>query len=223
MIRTLRIMIIAASATATLASCATMPQQAASRTPDTWEGLERVQRPGLDTVYLRPGATLNAYRRILLDPIEVSFDKNWDPDGDRARLESVDPEKIRRDLAEIARDVFREELEQRGGYALVTEPGPDVLRVSPKIVDLYINAPEHRGPGIVHTYVVDAGEMTLVADLLDSQTNTLLAHVSDREQGRDVTGQFQIANRVTNTAEARRAIGGWARALRNALDRAKQP
>jgi hypothetical protein len=61
------------------------------------------------------------------------------------------------------------------------------------------------------------------ADLLDSQTNTLLAHVSDREQGRELAGQFQIANRVTNTAEARRAIGGWARALRNALDRARQP
>ena len=103
----------------------------------------------------------------------------------------------------------------------MTEPGPDVLRVRPQIVDLYINALENRGPGIVDTYVVDAGEMTLVADLLDSQTNTLLAHVKDRERDSDYTGQFQIANRVTNTAEARRVIAEWARTLREALDNAR--
>jgi hypothetical protein len=191
--------------------------------PKTWEGLQRVERRGLDAVYIRPGASLAQYRRVMLDPLEVSFDKNWNPSAGRLDLRTVDPQLVRRDLVEIARDVFRDELEKRGGYQLVTEPGPDVLRVRPQIVDLYINALENRGPGIVNTYVVDSGEMTLLADLLDSQTNTLLAHVKDRERGRDFDGQFRIANRVTNTAEARRVISEWARQLREALDRAKVP
>jgi hypothetical protein len=157
----------------------------------------------------------------MLDPVEVSFDKNWDPKGGRIGFESADPVKIRKDLAEIARDVFRDELEKKGGYTLVTDPGPDVLRVKPQIVDLYINAPDTEGPGITQTYVVEAGEMTLVADLLDSTTNTLIAHVKDRERDNGISGHFQIANRVTNIAEARRVLGEWARQLRKALDKAR--
>jgi len=193
----------------------------AAAPPETYQGLERVERRGLDSVYIRPGATLAQYRRVMLDPVEVSFDKNWDPKGGRLGFDAADPQRIRKDLAEIARDVFRDELEKRGGYQLVTEPGPDVLRVKPQIVDLYINAPETDGPGIMRTYVVEAGEMTLVADLLDSTTNTLIAHVKDRERDTGIAGRFQIANRVTNAAEARRVIGEWARQLRNALDSAR--
>jgi hypothetical protein len=207
---------LACAAIATLSACA-MP----SSGPTAYEGLPRVERRGLDEVYMRPGVSLAQYRRVMLDPVEVSFDRNWNPERDRSGVDTADPAQIRRDLAELARDVFRDEVEKRGGYQIVTEPGPNVLRVRPRIVDLYINALENRGPGIVDTYVVDAGEMTLVADLLDSQTNTLLAHVRDRERDSDYTGQFQIANRVTNTAEARRVIAEWARTLREALDNAR--
>jgi len=210
------------AAAALLATVTLVTGTAQSKEPDTYAGLQRVERKGLDAVYIRPGATLAHYRRVMLDPVEVSFDKNWDPKGGRIGFDTADPQKIRQDLAEIARDVFRDELEKRGGYPLVTEPGPDVLRVRPQIVDLYINAPETDSPGITRTFVIETGEMTLVADLLDSSTNTLIAHVKDRKRDQGFVGQFQIANRVTNTAEARRAIGEWARQLRNALDKAKE-
>jgi hypothetical protein len=204
-----------------VALCSLATVTLAANSPDTYEGLQRVERKGLDSVYVRPGASLAKYQRVMLDPVEVSFDKNWDPKGGRIGFESADPARIRKDVAEIARDVFRDELEKRGGYQLVTEPGADVLRVKPQIVDLYINAPDTEGPGITRTYVVETGEMTLVADLVDSATNTLIAHVRDRERDNGFTGRFQIANRVTNNAEARRIIGEWARQLRKALDRAK--
>jgi hypothetical protein len=204
-------------ATATLTANAAQP----FKPGDTYEGLQRVERRGLDSVYIRPGATLAQYRHVMMDPVEVSFDKNWDPKGGRPGFDRADPQRIRKDLAEIARDVFRDELEKRGGYTLVTEPGADVLRVKPRIVDLYINAPETDTPGIVRTYVVETGEMTLVADLVDSTTNTLIAHVKDRERDNGISGRFEIANRVTNAAEARRVIGAWARQLRKALDAAK--
>src|SRR5690242_5386679 len=176
--------------------------------PDSWDGMPRVHKPGLDAVYLREGANLAKYKKILLDPVEVSFDKNWDPErritgsniyGGAGR---IDAEAIRTGLAKLARNVAQRELEKRGGYPLVDSVGDDVLRVHARIVDLYINAPDAMQPGL-RTYVVNAGEMTLVADLFDSQTNTLIGHVIDRERGQE-RGPFdlQIANRVTNTAEA---------------------
>jgi Protein of unknown function (DUF3313) len=196
-------------------------------TPDSWDGMPRVKRSGLDAVYLREGASLAKYKKVMLDPVEVSFDKNWDPNhkitgtniyGGMGR---VDAEKIRVDLGNLARDVTKRELERNNGYPLVDEVGPDVLRIHARIVDLYINAPDRMEPNM-RSYVVSAGEMTLVADLFDSQTNTLIGHVIDRQRGQE-RGPFdlQIANRVTNTAEADRILSMWATRLRKALDNAR--
>jgi hypothetical protein len=129
---------------------------------------------------------------------------------------------IQKGLAELARDVFRRELEKKGGYALVAEPGDDVLRVRARIVDLYINAPDTASAASTRVYVVNAGEMTLMAELYDSVTNTLLARVIDRQRGLERgLNELQIANRVTNTAEADRILTFWASRLRNALDKAR--
>ena len=202
----------------------TMPALAADRpeTPDSWDGMPRVKRPGLDAVYVRDGVTLAKYKRVTLDPVEVSFDKNWNPRRGPGAFDEADPAAIREGLAKLARDVFRRELEKKGGYPLVEQPGTDVLRVRAQIVNLYINAPDTNGPGITHTYVIDAGEMTLVAELYDSQTNALIARVVDRQRGLERgLNELQIANRVTNTAEADRIISTWARRLRDALDKAR--
>jgi hypothetical protein len=192
--------------------------------PSEWSGMQRVERPGLDAVYLRDGASLAKYRRVLLDPVDVSFDRNFEPSRtttSRARPDVADTRRIREDLAKLAQRVVRRELEQRGGYPVADAPGEDVLRIRAQIVDLQINAPDVMQPG-VRTYVVNAGEMTLVADLYDSETNALIGHVIDRQRGID-TGPWdlRLANRVTNTAEADRILSMWAGRLRNALDKAR--
>ncbi len=206
-----------------LGLCA-LPAVAADREmpPETWEGLKLVKRPGFDTVYLREGVSLAKYARVMLDPVDVSFDKNWNPRRGPGISDAADPQEIRQNLAKLAREVFRRELEKKGGYPLVDEPGDDVLRVRAQIVDLYINAPETNNPGLTRVYVLDAGEMTLVAELYDSRTNAILARVIDRERGMDRgLNELQIANRVTNTAEADRIISNWARRLKTALDKAR--
>jgi hypothetical protein len=196
-------------------------------TPDSWDGMPRVKRPGLDAVYLRPGASLAKYKKVMLDPVEVSFDKNWDPNRRMTGTNiyggegKVDAEAIRVDLGKLARKATERELGKKGGYPLVDSVGEDTLRIHARIVDLFINAPDTMTPG-VRNFVVNAGEMTLVADLYDSQTNTLIGHVIDRERGQE-NGPFdlQIANRVTNTAEADRILSMWAYRLRKALDNAR--
>lgn len=192
--------------------------------PPTWEGMKRVDRPGLDAVYLREGASLAQYKKVMLDPVEVSFDRNWKPNPTGSVLGTtgkIDTQQIRTNLAELAREATKRELERKNGYPLVNEPGPDVLRVRAQIVDLFINAPDPKTPG-VRSYVVSAGEMTLVADLYDSETNALIGHVIDRKRAIDNGPfDFQIANSVTNAAEADRILSTWARRLRNALENAR--
>jgi hypothetical protein len=90
------------------------------------------------------------------------------------------------------------------------------LRVTPAIVNLFITAPADASVGRSRTYTANTGRMTLVVELRDSVTGELLARAVDTRSGRG--GQMTWTNRVTNTADARQAIGIWASALRRGLD-----
>jgi len=191
------------------------------RGPAEWDGLVRQQGTRLDAVFIKPDAEIPAYRNILLKPAEVRFARNWEPNrGGRSavgRLNAADMASIQADLSTMFQDIFREEL-AAGGYQLVEEAGPDTLVVIPAIVDLYITAPDTMTAGRSRTYTANSGRMTLVLELRDSVTGEVLARVVDTRSGRN-SGMMQITNRVTNSADARRAIRTWAQALRGGLDR----
>ncbi len=198
-----------------LAGCASPPAKI-----EEWDGL--VLRPGtrLGAVFVKPDADIVAFKSVKLDPVQISFAANWDPNSDRRsqsrRLNAADIAAIRERLAELFQETFRAEL-ARGGYTLVDESGPDTLRVTPAIVDLFITAPADAAVGRSRTYTSQTGRMTLVVELRDSVTGELLARAVDRLGGRS-TGQLQWTNRVTNLADAQQAISVWAVALRRALD-----
>ena len=185
------------------------------------DGLQKANVKGLDLMYTRPGATLAAYTRVKIDPIEVSFSKNWDPKrpGSNFRISKQDREDIRTGVAKVVLEEFTRELQAKSGYQVVTETGPDVLRVKATIVNLYVNAPDTKSPG-VRTYVASAGEMSLVAELFDSESGQVLARVVDRSEARNI-GSMTWANSASNAFEARDIAAAWARVLRQSLDKAK--
>jgi hypothetical protein len=183
--------------------------------PTTWQGLTLTPSKTVDALYLKPGMSLAPYKRFMLDPVEVEFRKEWTTDP--RRVSSSDRERIRSELAEAAREVFRKELEEKGGYQLVNEQAPDVLRVRAGLVNLYITAPDTGSAARTRNYVVSAGEMTLVAELRDSESGEVLAMALDRRAARE-TGMMQWSSKVSNASEARSMLRVWAGALRKALD-----
>jgi len=195
---------------------------AADQPPEvTPEGLHLVKRKDLDLVYVKPGASLAGYTKLIIDPVDVAYSKDWDPPRE---FNEKDRERVRTELADEFRDVFTKELQEKGGYQIVDTAAPDVLRVTAAIVDLYINAPDTsmKTAGRVSSYVVSAGSMVLIAELRDSVTGAILARVADRKGGQS-SGPVQWATSGSNRAEARRALGMWAGILRKALDGAKAP
>lgn len=185
------------------------------------DGLQKIKVKGIDLAYGRPGATLAVYNRVMLDPVEVAFHKNWDPEkaGSRFKLTTEERENIKTGVAKLVRDEFVKELQTKSSYQVVDAPGDDVLRVRANIANLYVNAPDTMTAGRTKTYTVSAGEMTLIMELYDSGTGQVLARVIDRREARD-TGMMTLTNSVVNASEARLIASSWARILRTRLDAA---
>lgn len=187
------------------------------------DGLQKVKSKDLDLVYVRPGATLAGYRKVRLDPVEVAFRKDWSPTrtGSLLPLSDEEREKIRAGVAKIVLEEFANELQRGGKYPVVAASGPDVLRVTARIIDLYVNAPDTRSAARARVYTVSAGEMTIVAELYDSETGQVIARVVDRREARS-TDAMQLSSTVVNAAEAGNVAAAWARILRKSLDKAQE-
>ena len=185
------------------------------------DGLQKVTVQGLALVYARPGATLAGYNRVLIEPVQVAFSRNWDPTrtGSRIKLSKEERENIRNGVAGIVQEEFVKELQERSSYKVVNEAGADVLRVKVNIVDLYINAPDTESVARSNTYTVSAGQMTLIAELFDSESGQILSRVVDRREARN-DDTLRLSSSVVKRGEAQEIAASWARILRTALDKA---
>jgi len=183
-------------------------------------GLQKLKVKDIELAYARPGASLAAYKRVKLDPVEVEFRKAKDParTGSAVKLSDEEREKIRSNVARAVQEEFAKELQKSSTYQVASDAGSDVLRVKPRILDLYVNAPDV-GQARARTLVSSAGEMTLVAELSDSASGQVLARVADRRDA-SKEGRMYLVNGTVNEQEARKIAAGWARTLRKALDKA---
>jgi hypothetical protein len=188
--------------------------------PDvTEDGLQRVEIRGVDAAYVRPGADLKKYNKIMLDPVQIAFDPDWDPKrlGSNMRLSAEERERIRGDIAELFMEVFSKELTKDGGAPLVTSAGSDVLRLSTGLADVYINAPDTNEPGRSRVYTMSAGHATLVAEVRDSESGAIIGRLFDQREAGN-SGMLQWSDSVRNSADARREFTRWAQLLRERFD-----
>lgn len=218
-------LLAALAAAAFLAVAVVSPSVAASEDA-TWDGLQKVKSKKLDTAYLLPGADFRGYTKVIIDPLEVAFRKNWERDMNRAsrsarpRVTAEDADRIRKEMGEGFHEVLVEDF-RKAGYEVVAVPGPDVLRLRPGLVDVWINAPDTPQPGRSYTYTVEAGEATLALEARDSETGQLLGRAVDRRRTGD-TGTWTWTTSVTNRAEFTNMFRQWSRILTNGLEALKE-
>lgn len=193
------------------------------------EGLVAVKSKKIDKVWLLPGADFLPYRKVILKKAEVAFQKSWvrdmnDSSASRlSRVTNADAMKIveaaRAGFDEIWAAAFR-----KYGYEVVAAPGEGVLEVTPRVVDLYLNAidPSSAGgsTGMSRTYALQAGEATLNLEVRDSRTGTLLGRVSDRRETMR-TPTPQMVTSARNRAEFEQLFAVWAVIAAKGLDELK--
>lgn len=191
--------------------------------PVSTDGMELVTKDSRGSIYVDPGVDWSVYKRIILDDASVAFRKNWRRDqnrGDPLRVTTRDMDEIKQSLSELFSEVFAEELSAGQGFEIVENAGEDVLRITPRIVDLDVHAPDTgRTTGISRSYTESSGKMTLKLELYDSVTGDLISVASDRQEA-PYRGYYQWTTGVSNQADARRMLKKSAEGLRTRLDEA---
>jgi hypothetical protein len=191
----------------------------AAQDQGSWDGLIEVKASKFDDAFLMPGADFRSYDKVMLDPVEVAFRKDWmrnmnDPRSIGRRMTSDDAQKILDTVKTDTRDTFAEAF-VKGGFQVADAPGEKVLRVRSSVINLYVNAPDTMSAGRVMSFTTEAGEATLVVELRDSLTNALMARVVDRRVAQNMGAMPRmptLTNSVTNRAEFERAAAAWASA-----------
>lgn len=204
---------VLALAAATLPA-APLPAFAASM-PANWDGMVQVKSKRMRYVYLLPGADFRAYHKVMLDPTEIAFKKDWQRDFNRTSRDlgsKVTDSQIKRAIDEggqAANAIFAKAYAE-GGYPVVGAPGPDVLRIRTGIINLSVTAPDRMSAGRSRSYAQEAGYATLVIEARDSMTGALLGRAVDPRVAGD--NMALMRNSVTNRGDFRLLGERWAKA-----------
>jgi hypothetical protein len=188
----------------------------------TFDGLHRVDHSQAEFAWARPDFDISGYSKIL--PVSSGFEYRKATNQGRTAAERnrggpyIIDDSARERFESMVAEVFQEELGKMENWEFVTEPGPDVMILRGGMLDIFTNVPPDNQAGRVSQYVSAVGQATLVLELRDSQTNTVLARSIDRRWAERPGGQMFEANRVTSMAEARRLVRMWATRLRESLD-----
>lgn len=201
------------------------PAAVAAKAPTTWDNLVRVPSKRVAYAYLAPGADFRGYHKVMLDPTEIAFEKNWQRDYNRnatgglsGRISDSEMQKAIQQGVSEANDIFADAFRQ-AGYPVVTEPGPDVLRVRTGLMDLSVTAPDRKTAGRSYNFAGEAGFATLVVEVRDSQSNALMGRAVDRKAAGDLSSAYRTS--VSNRADFRALVKSWAKTSAKGLDELK--
>jgi len=193
------------------------------------DGLQLKTHTKQRVVYVKPGATFNQYKRVMILDCYVAMAKDWQQNynaNEGAELDrqvtDADVQRIESTLSAEFKKVFTSEL-QKGGYQVTTTPAPDVLLLRPAIINVRVTAPDLMTAGMDVNVITSAGSGTFYLELWDPSTNTILARAMDAEA--DQQPFAQQANAVTNRQAADIILRKWADDLVRHLDavRGKPP
>ena len=196
----------------------------AAKPPTNWDGLVQVKAKRLDLVYLQPGADFRGYTKVILAPTELAFEKNWQRDQNRtsralsSRISDSDIQNALKQGVAAADDIFADAW-TKGGYTIVTEPGPDVLRVNTGIVNIRVSAPDQQTAGRAYNFAGEAGSATLFVEARDSMTGALLGRAIDQKIAGDNSTAWRTSS--SNRADFRAMAERWASASVRGIDELK--
>jgi hypothetical protein len=196
----------------------------AATPPSSWDNLVLVNSERLNYVYLLPGADFRTYTKVMLDPTQIAFKKDWQKDYNStkralgSRVSDADVENAITEGGKAASAIFSQAFAD-GGYQIVTEPGPDVLRIRTAVVNLQVTSPDTGTAGA--TYSGSAGAATLVVEAMDSVSGAILGRAVDSRVAGDNSYMMNRTS-ATNRSDFRAVATAWAKSSVDGLNELKK-
>lgn len=181
----LRIFVPVAAA-CSLAACTTVNQTDMQPVP---AGLVSADFADFDQAWIRPDVDFSGYDAVLIEPAVIEFDPSWGRSGQRtgSRLPGTmaDIDGTRTEVAEVIDQALRDQLRQDERFRIVEAAGPNVLRLRPRVDDLFISAIDPmKMAARTDQYVRGVGHGRAGLEVADSVTGDVLMQVSDPRETR---------------------------------------
>ncbi len=198
-----------------LCGCTTGPQSLVTDGPASFDGLLPVANTGSVDTWARPGFDVSGYQKIAFSGAGIHY-RPVRGGGSRYLNRSDYPLKPadRERLEQIIVEEFTKELKQVDAYELAEGPGANTLLLTISIHDVVSKVPP--ADQSVDVYLSEVGAATLVLELRDSVTNTILARTKQRRAADKVEG-FLESSSMTNWFDVRRLAAIWARQVRDGI------
>ena len=207
-----------------LAGCASDPEIQTGDDAEVIMGnLHKVDNSRAQMAYLDPDANLAKYNRVLVRPLGVDKIEIIQPQRSTSVAGNRDWELTEADkqaLQAMFQEVMVKQLQEKGGYEVVDEPGDDVLEIAAMITAIAPSGPKDdnksRPVGRTQVYTEGAGSIAVAVAYGDSETGEVLGLAKDSRSSNSYWG---ANNSVSNKADVRRMFTSWAIGIREGLDR----
>lgn len=205
------------------------PEPIGDMESERYQELEK-GRSAYKETWVLPGTDLQGYSKVYVWDAQFEYRDVGDPKRYRntmsrsGRSQFGITEEDRADFEKTVSEAFMQELAKGKRFEIVEDIGPDTLILRGGLLDVISYVPPE-SVGRTDVYLANVGEATLVIELLDAESGTVLAVVSERRKitppgGGQIDEFTQRANRVTITADVRRWASSAAAKLRKELDKA---
>ncbi|MDJ0907004.1 MAG: DUF3313 family protein [Woeseiaceae bacterium] len=219
--------ILAALAAVSIAAgCSSTPEFSTDPEDVTHDGLTRVNRTIMDAVWARKDIDLSGVTGVRFKSLGVEYRNVDGPYSGRAgvgtgRARSSQTEfqldaATRALFEEEISGAFMEEIRRSTVFEVTDESGPNVVDVHIGLLDVVSRVPPDT-VGRSRIFIDRVGEATLVLEIRDSISNTVLVRAVNRRAAQNFTAQESTPPR--NRAEVRRLGRRWGQILRDGLEK----
>ena len=204
----------------TLAGCMTQPtMQTGPDAEVSFDGLVRLDRSNFGSAWVKPDIDLARYNAIIVADPEFEFRTVQLLENRGSRTAELPlPQADKNSLIDTVHETFVAELARSQHFAIATEPGPDAIIVRIRLLDVVALVPRQSVDVPEEPWSSSVGEGTLVLEVHDSLSGEILYRSVQRRAARATVGGA-TGSRMNSWAEIKPAARGWAKVIREQLDR----
>ena len=181
----------------------------------SYDGLQRRDSKVFEHLWVRKYFDVRSYHKVIFKSPHIEYRPVMK--GQTGAEAGVALTQRQKDsLYDILNKAFQSELAKSKFFQLTTEPGPDVLLIRGDLLDVVSHVPADASGKNDLLKVAEVGEATLVMELYDSESDSIMVRAIER-----VTAKRDPGAAPSTAAEAvQQTATQWASILRERMDAA---